>query len=160
MTGRTGLERITTPMGDHARPAMKGSGVESKRRDVSGLIYGLGPRESVTPRRYVGDTPEQGIRAPRRGWVMTSTNNLPGRLLILLITLVAALLLLGGTGAADVPSITGEHRVRAGDTLWTIAEAFTEPGDDVRVSVAMLRDMNDLSSSALDPGQVLLVPIR
>jgi len=89
---------------------------------------------------------------------MTSTRILPGRLLILLIMLVAALLLLGGVGSASTPTITVEHRVTSGDTLWTIAQTFTSPGDDVRDSVALLRDLNDLASSALNPGQVLLVP--
>jgi LysM repeat protein len=89
---------------------------------------------------------------------MTSIRILPGRLLILLITLVAVLLLLGGVGEASTPTITIEHRVSAGDTLWNIAEGFTTPGDDVRDSVAMLRDLNELTSSALMPGQVLLVP--
>lgn len=90
---------------------------------------------------------------------MTSARNLPGRLAILLIALVAALLVLGGTGSASEPSITMEHRVSAGDTLWTIAQGFTSPGEDVRSSVALLRDMNDLESSALVPGQVLLIPV-
>ena len=89
---------------------------------------------------------------------MTSVRILPGRLLILLIALVAILLLLGGTGAASEPSITVEHRVRSGDTLWTIAEGITTPGDDIRASIAVIRELNGLESSGLRPGQVLLVP--
>ena len=89
---------------------------------------------------------------------MASIRILPGRLLILLIALVAVLLLLGGVGEASAPTITVEHRVASGDTLWTIAQSFTSPGDDVRDSVSLLRDLNGLASSALIPGQVLLVP--
>ncbi len=90
---------------------------------------------------------------------MTSVRILPGRLLILLIALVAILLLLGGTGAASEPSITMEHRVRSGDTLWAIAQGFTSSGDDVRESVALIRELNELESSALHPGQILMIPV-
>lgn len=89
---------------------------------------------------------------------MTSAQNLPGRLSILLMALAVTLLLLGGVGEASAPTITMEHRVSSGDTLWTIAEGFTSPGEDLRDSVALLRDLNELTSSGLVPGQVLLVP--
>jgi LysM repeat protein len=89
---------------------------------------------------------------------MTSIRILPSRLSILLIALATALLLLGGVGEASTPTITMEHRVAAGDTLWGLAEMFTSPGEDVRDSVALLRELNGLTSSALVPGQVLLIP--
>lgn len=90
---------------------------------------------------------------------MTSERNLPGRLLILLITLAAILLFLGGTGAAEEPAITRQHRVQAGDTLWTLAGEITAPGEDVWVSVEVIRELNGMSTSALDVGQVLRVPV-
>ena len=89
---------------------------------------------------------------------MTSAHNLPGRLFILLMALALALLFLGGVGEASEPTITVEHRVSTGDTLWTIAEGFTSPGEDVRASVALLRDLNELTTSGLMPGQMLIVP--
>ncbi|MDH4309459.1 MAG: LysM peptidoglycan-binding domain-containing protein [Acidimicrobiia bacterium] len=88
-----------------------------------------------------------------------SAYNLPGRLLILLVTLVATFLLLSGTGEASEPTITMEHRVRSGDTLWDIAGGIVGPGEDVRDVVAMIRDINGLTSSQLMPGQMLRVPI-
>jgi LysM repeat protein len=91
---------------------------------------------------------------------MTSTHNLPGRLLILLVVLAASLFLLGGTGAAIEPAMTMEHRVRSGDTLWAIATDLATPGEDVRDLVADLKQLNELDSSELHPGQIVLVPIR
>jgi LysM repeat protein len=88
----------------------------------------------------------------------TRPRNLPGRLLILLTVLVATFLLLGGTGAASAPTITMEHRVQSGDTLWDLASDLTTPGEDVREVIAVIRDLNHLTSVNLTPGQVLLVP--
>lgn len=85
-------------------------------------------------------------------------SNLPARLLIPIIALVAAFLLLGGRGEASAPAITVEHRVAAGDTLWDLAAVITAPGDDVRATIDRIEDLNGLTSSALVPGQVLLLP--
>jgi nucleoid-associated protein YgaU len=88
----------------------------------------------------------------------TTASILPGRLLILLTALAAIFLLLSGSVAASAPSITVEHRVRAGDTLWVIASELTAPGEDVRATVELIRDINDLETSGLQTGQVLLIP--
>lgn len=55
------------------------------------------------------------------------------------------------TGAEDrdrVERRTVQHRVRQGDTLWTIARSYG-------VSVDALRDTNDLRGSRIYPGQLL-----
>jgi nucleoid-associated protein YgaU len=46
--------------------------------------------------------------------------------------------------------------VRAGDTLWTIAERSYV--GDPREGVWRLRERNDLDSATIRPGQVLAVP--
>lgn len=89
----------------------------------------------------------------------TRPRNLPGRLLILLMALVATFLLLGGTGAASAPTITMEHRVQSGDTLWDLADDLTAPGEDVREVIEVIRDLNHLKSANLTPGQILLIPV-
>ena len=47
--------------------------------------------------------------------------------------------------------------VRPGETLWGIAERV-RPDADPRATIARIRDMNGLASSAAQAGQVLLVP--
>ena len=89
----------------------------------------------------------------------TKPYNLPGRLLILLTALVATFLLLGGTGSASSPSITMEHRVQSGDTLWDLASDVTGPGEDIREVVEVIRHINGLTSSNLTPGQILMIPV-
>ena len=83
----------------------------------------------------------------------------------------AALLGLGviagfaGTGASASGSPQGEeqlvasHRyvVKAGDTLWAIAEHQAR-GDDPRPLVDAIADANDLGSANIVPGQTLIVP--
>ena len=84
----------------------------------------------------------------------------PSRVLVIISTIVVALvLLLPSTGQADGIEITATHQVRAGDSLWTIAEAATEQGADVRTTIEAIRELNDLSGSVIVPGQRLEVPV-
>ncbi len=56
------------------------------------------------------------------------------------------------------PDVTTTVEVRAGDTLWDIAGQLT-PGADLRETVALIAELNDLGpTSALRPGQTLVVP--
>jgi nucleoid-associated protein YgaU len=70
-----------------------------------------------------------------------------------------------GTAASDSGSPEGErlvasHRyvVKAGDTLWAIAEHQAR-GDDPRPLVDAIADTNDLGSANIVPGQTLIVPV-
>jgi nucleoid-associated protein YgaU len=74
------------------------------------------------------------------------------------LALVFLLLLSQGVHAGNTVGETGSHRVVGGDTLWDIAEARTEPGDDVRSMVRTIQRMNDLNGGLIVPGQVLIVP--
>jgi len=47
--------------------------------------------------------------------------------------------------------------VQPGDTLWTLAETVDTSGDP-RGVVADIKAANQLSSSAIQPGQVLSIP--
>ena len=47
--------------------------------------------------------------------------------------------------------------VQQGDSLWTLAQRVA-PDNDPREVVALIRDLNDLSSSQLLPGQHLVLP--
>ena len=48
--------------------------------------------------------------------------------------------------------------VRSGDTLWTLAERRTAPGDSVQDTIDTIRAVNHLGSAALAPGQRIRIP--
>ena len=62
--------------------------------------------------------------------------------------------------AGDDPAIYmgTAYTVRAGDDLWTIAEARYGGQMDLRAAVYAIREANGLGSSALQPGQHLTLP--
>lgn len=51
--------------------------------------------------------------------------------------------------------------VRSGDTLWTIAQEWSDPDEDVRDVIDRIVTANKLSSSAaIGAGQQLVIPLR
>lgn len=54
---------------------------------------------------------------------------------------------------------TDTYVVSQGETLWSIAQSLTPAEDDVRETVSTIQSMNMLTSSAIMPGQQLLVPL-
>jgi nucleoid-associated protein YgaU len=81
------------------------------------------------------------------------------RLSLLLAALAVVFLMIGGSAEADVPApAPTEYVVRAGDTLWGIASATAEPGQDLRPLVADIARLSGIDADALQPGQVLLIP--
>ena len=87
-----------------------------------------------------------------------SAQVLPTRLLIVVVALAAIFLLLSTRVQATEPVVTAEHVVMSGETLWTIASEFTGPEADVRATVRTLKELNDMETSSLRAGEVLLVP--
>lgn len=61
-----------------------------------------------------------------------------------------------GPGAAT-PVET--HVVAPGETLWQIASSVAAPGEDVRVVVDELVELNGLGGAGLQAGQQILVPV-
>lgn len=84
----------------------------------------------------------------------------PSRILVIISTFVVALVLLLASSvmAAGPEPATVDYRVRAGDTLWGIAEIVAPAGEDLRGVISEIRHLNDLESSLIAPGQVLAVP--
>jgi len=81
------------------------------------------------------------------------------RLLILLMAIGVVFLLLSGRVAASTPTPAAvRYRVQAGDTLWDIAGAQSDPGEDVRSVIGRIKELNDLTGSSIRQGQVLLLP--
>ena len=75
---------------------------------------------------------------------------------IALLALAALFLwaLFAGEGGAGGPE--RHYRVRAGDTLWSIAERTF--GGDPRQGVWEIQERNRLGSATIVPGQVLVIP--
>lgn len=81
------------------------------------------------------------------------------RLLILLIAVGAVFLLLSGRVSASTPAPEPvSYRVESGDSLWAIAGSMAGPGDDVRSVIGGIKELNDLTESSIQQGQVLLLP--
>ena len=64
--------------------------------------------------------------------------------------------------AADASAVKDDapdrHVVVPGDTLWSIAEAHTPAGGDVRRTVADIRDLSGIDGSTIRAGQTLRLP--
>ena len=87
------------------------------------------------------------------------------RVLVIISTIVVALVLLlpsafgATTGPPSAASTeTEDYVVRSGDTLWEIAAERTNAGEDVRGTITSIRRLNDLTSSMIMPGEILVVP--
>lgn len=76
------------------------------------------------------------------------------RILVLVVAVLFLWALFAGEGGANGPE--QHYRVRAGDTLWSIAEK-TYSGDP-RQGVWELRERNRLDTATIVPGQMLVLP--
>ena len=97
------------------------------------------------------------VRLTRRGRVVVL------RAHVLLTRLAVSL---GRVGAQAAPRTTGTAAthtastvVRPGESLWAVAERVA-PGHDPRAVIDQIADLNNLSSSGLQAGQLLVVPTK
>lgn len=94
------------------------------------------------------------VRLTRRGQVVA--------VLVLLGLLMAVLTVYGShsaaTGESGSPVATRTVEVGQGDTLWAIASETADSGH-VREMVHQIQELNALSSSSLQVGQEIAVPV-
>lgn len=91
----------------------------------------------------------------------TAKRQLSVRLSVFLASVCTVFLLIGGAADAEgPPQPTVEYVVESGDTLWAIAAAHADPGDDIRHLIADIREMSGMTTSMLHPGQILHIPKR
>ncbi|NOY55531.1 MAG: LysM peptidoglycan-binding domain-containing protein [Actinobacteria bacterium] len=92
---------------------------------------------------------------------MAIRTNTLSRAAVLLIAVVVFFLLIlaSAVGAQNEVIPTAQHRIVAGETLWSIADEVTPEGADVRVTVSQIRRLNQLGGTAIYPGDVLIVPV-
>ncbi len=93
---------------------------------------------------------------------MISQRSTSARALVIISTTVAVFVLLLATAVHAMtggdPLATVDYRVHTGDTLWSIASDTITPGGDVRGMISTIQELNDLSTSAIQAGEVLLIP--
>lgn len=61
-------------------------------------------------------------------------------------------------GTEPLPEQTATVVVKPGDSLWSIAEAVSQPGRDLRPVMEQIAALNDLDSPIISSGQSLIVP--
>jgi LysM repeat protein len=59
---------------------------------------------------------------------------------------------------AAAPEHFSAVTVRAGESLWTIADRYTAAGGDVQETVDQIMAVNHLRDARLEPGQHLTIP--
>lgn len=113
------------------------------------------PRRPAVPGRAVDVRPAPGVRLTRRA-----------RRLGLVLGLAVGIALGSWVGSAVAGGDEDGLRLAAGssvvvhqgDTLWSIAAAVADEGDDVRAVIADIRELNELPDAVVVPGQVLALP--
>lgn len=66
-----------------------------------------------------------------------------------------------GKNSAEAEGITYvEYYVQTGDTLWDIAEAYSNNNVDLREFISEIEEKNQLKSAYIYSGDVLLVPTK
>lgn len=87
-----------------------------------------------------------------------------GRLVAFAASVAALVTMVVGAGQVAGASADAESPqasvvvVQAGETLWGIAQDVA-PGSDPRRVVQQIRQMNDLGTSPIVPGQAIMVPV-
>ena len=64
-----------------------------------------------------------------------------------------------GVEADSAPHSTVLHVVKPGDTLWNLAAQSTPAGGDVRATVDLIRELNELPTSVVVVGDAIQVPL-
>ncbi len=82
------------------------------------------------------------------------------RLVPVLVTVISLVALLVGAEAGAEPGSAAVelHVVGEGETLWSIAAAYTAPGEDVRRTVAIIRSANAILSGMIQEGSTITIP--
>ena len=146
---------------DTAPPVLRQAGGRSPSRVGACRPPAPGVRPSARPERS-GPTDGRGVGAGRRTRLRLTRR---ARRLVVVLALFGAVALgsllgsLVSDGSGEGLNLVGVSSVvvQPGDTLWSIAESVAD-GNDVRVVVDGIQELNRLEGSDLVPGQVLQLP--
>ncbi|BDZ61378.1 hypothetical protein Lsed01_01193 [Demequina sediminis] len=64
-----------------------------------------------------------------------------------------------GGGAGGSEAAVDSYTVGSGETLWSIAAARTPAGHDVRDTLTEIQHLNAMSSTAVDAGEQIFLPV-
>jgi nucleoid-associated protein YgaU len=127
------------------------------RLDIEQLFGSLSNVRSVLPDVHPANKPSG---PDQEGDMQTTRLQLSVQLSVLLATVCVVFLLIGGAAdAEEPPGPTTEYVVAHGDTLWEIASQHVAAGEDVRVYIDAIKERSGISSSSLQVGQVLRIPL-
>ena len=170
-SGRSIPLRVTVPADSSAVVAAQ-SRVQSpslRQRARRGSFVYERPRRVRTARSQVGvvspcdDSALSSSAVVQRSSLGALRNPVWGQLAIIVVLMVTLGVLaftiaqLVGDPAASIPTSLTTISVRTGDTLGSIASHYA-PRADTAAVIDRIRDLNELQSAALLPGQVLVVP--
>lgn len=108
------------------------------------------------PARSAPPSARPGVDAGRRPARPARVLRVAGAVVVTL-AVVGVLSWLGQVAGAGVPAETAVVRVGAGETVWDVAMRVA-PESDPRVVVQRIRELNGMTTSAVQPGQWLQVP--
>ena len=77
-------------------------------------------------------------------------------MVVTVFVLVSPSLVVGMQSEPEVVQVL----VQRGDSVWSLAERHGRPGVDIRSSIYAIKDLNDLDSFVVFPGQTLQIPLR
>ena len=79
--------------------------------------------------------------------------------LINIAVLVVFAIILSWVASANSKTVVHmEYTVSDGDTLWEIADRFTDESEDVREVIHEIRKINKLDSAEIHPGDIIVIP--
>ncbi len=115
------------------------------------------PEHGREPGYRIGDKPDAPLSA-RRSDPKARTVARVG-LTAFLIAGLLLILVLPEAGADRGQAPTVSYVVRPGDTLWSIAAAYTPAGGDVRATVRAIRAIRERSSAVIVVGELIEIPV-
>lgn len=169
---KEGSTRTLASVDSHSVPAARShvqtSSLRQKTRRGS-FVYDHPQRVRTTRSRDVLECPREKDPVPsstaeQRSALAVVHNPLWGQfaLLVLLMVTLGALAFtivqLAGDPTASIPNALTTISVHSGDTLGSIASHYAPHADSAAV-IERIQDLNELQSTVLLPGQVLVVPV-
>ena len=86
-----------------------------------------------------------------------------GRILICLLAALMIIMLSGGMFEAKAENTSSDLMpiyVHDGDTLWSIVEANCDYSGDIRAAIHDVKVINHMTSSELNEGEIIYIPIN